>query len=235
MRAFLPTTFAKYSTLFKEHKITENGGIASILDAIKALPQQAEILKSIEEDLASMPPLAYVNSAENITNLHMPNNTIIDASMPAMIRVGGKMYNKSGQLQDALAVIPDSTYAGVYSAVIEDCKENGALNPTTIGSVCNVGLMAKSRGVWIPSDNLSDKYSRNSCTNRPKWQHTHITHSQRGDIYRVSFTLDSAIENWVQLSVETAHDQKHPSYSGSATNARTKICLCKEHNRSLKP
>lgn len=143
VRAFLPTTFAKYSTLFKEHKITENGGIASILDAIKALPQQAEILKSIEEDLASMPPLAYVNSAENITNLHMPNNTIIDASMPAMIRVGGKMYNKSGQLQDALAVIPDSTYAGVYSAVIEDCKENGALNPTTIGSVCNVGLMAK--------------------------------------------------------------------------------------------
>ncbi len=143
VKAFLPTTFATFGADLAAAGLTPNNGLGSILAGLDALPNGAAIKASIDAELAEGPALAMVNSDKGITNLHVPSDVIVDASMPAMIRTSGHMWGPDGAEADTLAVIPDSSYAGVYAAVIADCKANGAYDPTTMGSVPNVGLMAQ--------------------------------------------------------------------------------------------
>ena len=137
---------AKHADALKQAGFDPNNGIGDLYAKIQSLPaeQQAAITADIDAAYKTLPALAMVNSDRGITNLHVPSDVIVDASMPAMIRDSGKMWNAAGELQDAKAVIPDRCYAGVYQAVIEDCKANGAFNPVTMGSVPNVGLMAQA-------------------------------------------------------------------------------------------
>ena len=135
--------FATYGADLEAAGLSPNNGLGGILDGLDALPNGAEIRAAFEAGLADGPRLAMVNSDKGITNLHVPSDVIVDASMPAMIRIGGHMWGPDGQEADTLAVIPDSSYAGVYQAVIDDCRAHGAYDPTTMGSVPNVGLMAQ--------------------------------------------------------------------------------------------
>src|SRR5690606_21118020 len=129
--------------LFKELGINKNNGLGEVYTKIAGHAQESEVKAAIDAAIQAGPDLAMVNSDKGITNLHVPSDVIIDASMPAMIRIGGKMWNKDGQEADTIAMVPDRCYAGVYEATIEDCKAHGALDPKTMGSVPNVGLMAQ--------------------------------------------------------------------------------------------
>ena len=141
--AFLPEVFETYGADLAAAGLSPNNGLGGILDGLSALPNGDEIKAAITKGLADGPRLAMVNSDKGITNLHVPSDVIVDASMPAMIRTSGHMWGPDGEEHDTLAVIPDSSYAGVYQAVIDDCRANGAFDPTTMGSVPNVGLMAQ--------------------------------------------------------------------------------------------
>src|SRR5699024_2772998 len=154
IEAFFPEVFAEYGDVLAEAGLTPDNGLAAILDGLDTLPADAAagITAGIDKGLAEGPDLAMVNSHKGITNLHVPSDVIVDASMPAMIRVGGKMWNKDDQTQDTLAVIPDSSYAGVYQTVIEDCQAKGAFDPRTMGTVPNVGLMAQKAGEYGSHD-----------------------------------------------------------------------------------
>ncbi len=155
VRAFLPEVFERYGADLDAAGLSPNNGLGGILDGLADLPNGDEIKAAIEQGLADGPRLAMVNSDKGITNLHVPSDVIVDASMPAMIRTSGHMWGADGQEHDTLAVIPDSSYAGVYQTVIDDCRVNGAFDPTTMGSVPNVGLMAsEGRGVRQPRQYL---------------------------------------------------------------------------------
>src|SRR5690625_1315541 len=143
VKVYFKDVFEKYASTFKNLDISENNGLGEIYAKIKGHEAEEEIKEAIAKAIEEGPDLAMVNSDRGITNLHVPSYVIIDASMPAMIRTSGKMWNKEGNQQDTFAIIPDRSYAGVYKAVVEDCKANGAYDPTTMGSVPNVGLMAK--------------------------------------------------------------------------------------------
>ena len=146
VRVFFADVFAKYGDLLASVGADPNNGLGAVLDAVEKLPaaQKAEVLAAIEATYTTAPDLAMVDSDRGITNLHVPSDVIIDASMPAMIRTSGNMWNKAGEEQNTKAVIPDRSYAGVYQAVIDDCRANGAFNPSTMGTVPNVGLMAQA-------------------------------------------------------------------------------------------
>jgi len=142
VETYFADVFAQYGDLFKELGINKNNGLGEVYAKIAGHAKEAEVKAAIDAAIANGPALAMVNSDKGITNFHVPSDVIIDASMPAMIRIGGKMWNKDGQEEDTIAMVPDRCYAGVYEATIEDCKEHGALDPKTMGSVPNVGLMA---------------------------------------------------------------------------------------------
>src|SRR5918998_4442117 len=144
VRTFLPEVFAKYGDTLAAAGLSPNNGLGSILAGLDALPEGDEIKQAIEQELADGPALAMVDSSRGITNLHVPSDVIVDASMPAMIRTSGHMWGPDGNEHDTLAVIPDSSYAGIYQVVIDDCRAHGAYDPTTMGSVPNVGLMAQA-------------------------------------------------------------------------------------------
>lgn len=154
---FYKDALAKHADVLAQIGFNLNNGIGDLYARIKALPaeQQAQIEADIQAVYAVRPSLAMVNSDKGITNLHVPSDVIVDASMPAMIRDSGKMWGTDGQLHDTKAVIPDRCYATIYQAVIEDCKANGAFDPTTMGSVPNVGLMAKKLKSTAPTTRLS--------------------------------------------------------------------------------
>ncbi len=159
VRVFFGAVFEKHAEILDELGVDVNNGFGDLLEKISELPadQRVPIEADIAAAYASGPEIAMVNSERGITNLHVPSDIIIDASMPPMIRDSGRMWNRHGELQDCKAVIPDSSYAGVYQAVIEDCKEHGALDPATMGSVPNVGLMAqKGRRVRITRQDVRD-------------------------------------------------------------------------------
>ena len=143
VRAFLPEVFEKHGAALEAAGLSPNNGLGAILDGLSAVPNGDEIKADIEAGLAAGPELAMVNSDKGITNLHVPSDVIIDASMPAMIRTSGHMWGPDGEEADTLAVVPDSSYAGIYQVVIDDCRAHGAFDPTTMGSVPNVGLMAQ--------------------------------------------------------------------------------------------
>ncbi len=161
VRAYFADVFAQYGEDLAAAGLSANDGLGSILAGLDALDNGAEIKAAFEAGLSSGPSLAMVDSDKGITNLHVPSDVIIDASMPAMIRTSGQMWNAEGNQQDTLAVIPDSSYAGIYQATIDDCRTHGALDPSTMGSVPNVGLMAQGRrGVRLARQDVRDPRRR---------------------------------------------------------------------------
>ncbi len=212
VKAFFPQTFAKYGKDLDAAGLSANNGLGGIFAGLEALPNGAEIKKSFDDELAAGPALAMVNSDKGITNLHVPSDVIVDASMPAMIRTSGHMWNADGAEQDTLAVIPDSSYAGVYQAVIDDCRANGAFDPTTMGSVANVGLMAQKAEEYGSHDKTFeiDREGRVEVANAAG--EVLMSHEvAAGDIWRACQTKDAPIRDWVKLAVTRAKASGEPA------------------------
>ncbi|TWC10866.1 MULTISPECIES: NADP-dependent isocitrate dehydrogenase [unclassified Pseudomonas] len=211
---FYKDALAKHAQVLEQIGFNLNNGIGDLYARIKALPaeQQAQIEADIQAVYAVRPSLAMVNSDKGITNLHVPSDVIVDASMPAMIRDSGKMWGTDGQLHDTKAVIPDRCYATIYQAVIEDCKANGAFDPTTMGSVPNVGLMAKKAEEYGSHDKTfqikADGVVRVSDSNGRTLLEQNV---EAGDIFRMCQTKDAPIQDWVKLAVNRARASDTPA------------------------
>jgi isocitrate dehydrogenase len=207
VKVFLGDFLSRHAAAIQNLGVDFNNGLGDLLAKIEKLPadEKAAIESDLKATLAARPPLAMVNSDKGITNLHVPSDVIIDASMPPMIRDGGKMWNAEGKSQDTLAVIPDSCYASVYQAVIDFCRENGALDPKTMGSVPNVGLMAQAAEEYgshnktfeVPADGTVRVVDANGTTL--------LEHPvESGDIWRACQTKDAPVRDWVKLAVRRA-------------------------------
>jgi len=215
VETFLKPVFEKYSEIFDKLGISPNDGLASLYQKIEKLPQVEKdaITKDLDTALANGPDLAMVNSDKGITNLHVPSDIIIDASMPAMIRNSGKMWNAQGNAQDTKAVIPDSSYAGIYSATIDFCKEHGAFDPTTMGTVPNVGLMAQKAEEYGSHDKTFEIQQNGTVqvidleTGKLIIEHP----VQTGDIWRMCQVKDAPIQDWVKLAVSRAKATNDPA------------------------
>ena len=211
---FFKDAFDKHGELFKQLKVNINNGFADLEAKVFALPesQRAPVVESIANCFRNQPPLAMVNSDKGITNLHVPSDVIIDASMPPMIRDGGKMWDAEGKPWDTLAMIPDRCYAGVYLATVEDCKKNGALDPTTMGSVPNVGLMAQKAEEYGSHDKTFEMSGEGVVrivdTNGKILLEQKV---EQGDIFRACQTKDAAIQDWVKLAVSRARLSSTPA------------------------
>ncbi|HEX6520685.1 MAG TPA: NADP-dependent isocitrate dehydrogenase [Streptosporangiaceae bacterium] len=205
VRAFFPKTFARYGMRLAEAGLFPEDGLGSIFRGLGSLPDGDEIRASFEAEMAAGPALAMVDSDRGITNLHVPSDVIVDASMPAMIRIGGHMWGPDGEEHDTLAVIPDSSYSGVYQAVIDDCKANGAYDPATMGSVPNVGLMAQAAEEYGSHDKTFKVHADGLVRVVNGAGQTVLTQEvSRGDVFRMCQTKDVAIRDWVRLAVERA-------------------------------
>ncbi|WP_201844578.1 NADP-dependent isocitrate dehydrogenase [Myceligenerans indicum] len=205
VKVFFRDVFEKYGADLAAAGLSANDGLGSIFAGLESLPNGAEIRAAFDAALADGPELAMVNSDKGITNLHVPSDVIVDASMPAMIRGGGHMWGPDGNEADALAVIPDSSYAGVYQAVIDDCKANGALDPATMGSVPNVGLMAKKAEEYGSHDKTFEVPADGVVRVVDAAGETVMEHRVgAGDIWRACQTKDVAIRDWVKLAVTRA-------------------------------
>jgi isocitrate dehydrogenase len=212
VRAFFPKTFAAYGETLLAGGLSPNNGLGGILAGLESLPGGAEIKASLDAELAAGPELAMVDSDRGITNLHVPSDVIVDASMPAMIRTSGHMWGPDGQEHDTLAVIPDSSYAGVYQVVIDDCRANGAFDPATMGSVPNVGLMAQQAEEYGSHDKTFEIPA--TGTVRVIDGAGEIVLEQvvdAGDIFRMCQTKDAPIKDWVKLAVTRARATGDPA------------------------
>ena len=214
VKVFYKDLFAKHGKLFAELGVNVNNGFSNVLEKIKTLPdaKRAEIEADIRACDATRPELAMVDSAKGITNLHAPNDVIVDASMPAMIRVGGMMYGRDGKLKDTKAVIPESTFARIYQEVINFCKTNGAFDPRTMGTVPNVGLMAQQAEEYGSHDKTFEIAEDGVA--RIVDDHGHVLleqNVQAGDIWRMCQTKDAAIRDWVKLAVTRARQSNTPA------------------------
>ena len=218
VRAALPRTFAAHGAALAAAGLRPEDGLASIMAGLGRLPEGGAIRASIEAELATGPRLSMVDSDHGITNLHVPSDVIIDASMPAMIRNGGKLWDAAGNRADTLAVIPDSSYAGVYEAVIEDCRAHGALDPATMGSVPNVGLMARraeeygshDKTFLIPAPGTVEVVVTDGAGASPGT--VLLSHDVRaGDIWRACTTQDEPVRDWVRLAVARARATGAPA------------------------
>ena len=211
---FYKDALTKHAAVLAEIGFNLNNGIGDLYARIKALPaeQQAQIEADMAAVYAARPSLAMVNSDKGITNLHVPSDVIVDASMPAMIRDSGKMWGTDGQLHDTKAVIPDRCYATIYQAVIEDCKANGAFDPTTMGSVPNVGLMAKKAEEYGSHDKTfqikADGVVRVTDSKGNLLMEQAV---EAGDIFRMCQTKDAPIQDWVKLAVNRARASNTPA------------------------
>ncbi|WP_331691465.1 NADP-dependent isocitrate dehydrogenase [Pseudomonas sp. ZY71] len=211
---FYKDALTKHAAVLAEIGFNLNNGIGDLYARIKALPaeQQAQIEADMAAVYAARPSLAMVNSDKGITNLHVPSDVIVDASMPAMIRDSGKMWGTDGQLHDTKAVIPDRCYATIYQAVIEDCKANGAFDPTTMGSVPNVGLMAKKAEEYGSHDKTfqikADGVVRVTDSKGNLLMEQAV---EAGDIFRMCQTKDAPIQDWVKLAVNRARASSTPA------------------------
>ncbi|WP_371404766.1 NADP-dependent isocitrate dehydrogenase [Kribbella sp. NBC_00662] len=212
VRAFFPKTFAQYGDVLAKAGLTPNDGLGGILHGIATLPEGAEIKASFDAELADGPKLAMVDSDKGITNLHVPSDVIVDASMPAMIRTSGHMWGPDGEEHDTLAVLPDHSYSGIYQAVLDDCRANGAFDPATMGSVPNVGLMAQKAEEYGSHDKTFE--IQTTGTVRLVNQAGDVVLEQAvsaGDIFRACQTKDAPIQDWVKLAVNRARATGDPA------------------------
>ncbi|AWA30237.1 NADP-dependent isocitrate dehydrogenase [Flavobacterium magnum] len=209
---FFAPVFEKFAALFAELKIDTKNGLGDVYAKIAGHPQQAEVEAAINEVYRNGPALAMVNSDKGITNLHVPSDVIVDASMPAMIRTSGQMWNAAGKGQDTKAIIPDRSYAGVYVATIDFCKKHGAFDPTTMGSVPNVGLMAQAAEEY-GSHNKTFQMTADGVVkvlgdNDEVFFEQEV---QQNDIFRMCQTKDAPIRDWVKLAVNRARLSETPA------------------------
>lgn len=211
---FYKDVLAKHEAALKEAGFDRNNGIGDLYARLSSLPEatQAAIKADFDAQYAQRPALAMVNSDKGITNLHVPSDVIVDASMPAMIRDSGKMWNAEGNLQDTKAIIPDRCYAGVYQVVIEDCKQNGAFDPSTMGSVPNVGLMAQKAEEYGSHDKTFQIPTDGTVRVTDDQGKVVFEHSvEAGDIWRMCQTKDAPIQDWVKLAVNRARASGTPA------------------------
>lgn len=211
---YYKNTFSKYQNTFKELGVDVKNGLGDLLSKIKNLPesQQNEILNALKEEASLRPALAMVDSDKGISNLHVPSDVIIDASMPAMIRSSGQMWGPDGKLHDTKALIPDRCYAGIYQETISNCKKYGAFDPKTMGSVSNVGLMAQKAEEYGSHDKTfvipsKGKVRVSDASGNVIFEHAVDT----GDVWRMCQTQDSAIKDWVKLGVSRARATQSPA------------------------
>jgi isocitrate dehydrogenase len=212
VEVYFADVFQKYAALFSELNINTNNGLGDVYAKIAGHPQQAEVEAAIAQAIENGPALAMVNSDKGITNLHVPSDVIVDASMPAMIRTSGQMFNKDGKQQDTVAIIPDRCYAGVYTATIDFCKKHGAFVPTTMGSVPNVGLMAQQAEEYGSHDKTfqmkADGVVRVVDTNGTVLMEQNV---EANDIFRMCQAKDAPIQDWVKLAVNRARLSSTPA------------------------
>lgn len=204
---FFEPVFTKHAATLAALGVDVNNGFGDLLANLEKLPasQKEEILQDIDACYAASPAVAMVNSDKGITNLHVPSDVIIDASMPAMIRTSGKMWNKVGKLQDTKAIIPDRCYAGIYQAVFDFCKKNGAFNPATMGSVPNVGLMAQKAEEYGSHDKTFEiPFAGTVVVTDAAGKQIFAHPVEKGDIWRMCQTKDAPIQDWVKLAVSRA-------------------------------
>lgn len=214
VETFFEPLLSKYADTFKRLGVNTRNGFSDVLDRISSLPdaERAAIEKDIEKVFAEAPAVAMVNSDKGITNLHFPNDVIVDASMPAMIRNSGKMWDAKGQTQDTLAVLPDSSYAGVYQVVIDFCKEYGAFDPTTMGSVPNVGLMAQKAEEYGSHDKTFEVPEDGEIRVVGAHGKVYLSHQvERGDIWRMCQVKDAPVQDWVKLAISRARATGAPA------------------------
>ncbi|MFK0044637.1 NADP-dependent isocitrate dehydrogenase [Streptomyces sp. NPDC090741] len=205
VRAFFPKTFARYGETLAAAGLSPNDGLGTILNGLGALPDADAIKASFDAEIAEGPALAMVDSDKGITNLHVPSDVIVDASMPAMIRTSGHMWGPDGNEADTLAVLPDSSYAGVYQVVIDDCRAHGAFDPSTMGSVPNVGLMAQKAEEYGSHDKTFE-IAAAGTVRVVDFEGKVLLEQQvaKGDIFRACQTKDAPIQDWVKLAVTRA-------------------------------
>ena len=219
VRVFFKDLVEKHGDLLNKLAVDFNSGFGDLSQYLSSSSsgglsdsEKQEIQNTINETFQSRPDLAMVDSDKGITGLHVPSDVIIDASMPAMIRDSGMMWNKAGKLQETLAVIPDSSYAGVYQAVIDFCKENGAFDPSTMGTVPNVGLMAQKAEEYGSHDKTFQAPSNGTIRIVDSNENVLISHDvEQGDIWRACQTKDAAIKDWIQLAVSRARATNVPA------------------------
>jgi isocitrate dehydrogenase len=214
VRLFFEDVFTKYESLFETHGINPNNGLGHILEKVQDL--ESPLRETIQADFAKAlergPDVAMVNSDKGITNLHVPSDVIIDASMPAMIRTSGRMWNAKGELQDTKAIIPDSSYSGIYSATIDFCKTHGAFDPTTMGTVPNVGLMAQKAEEYGSHDKtfeIEEEGTVEVIDAKGNVLTSHLV--EQGDIWRMCQVKDAPVQDWVKLAVSRARASQTPA------------------------
>jgi isocitrate dehydrogenase len=214
VKVFFKDLFAKHQEVFDEIGVNVNNGFGHLTNSLENLPtdKKNEILADIETIFSNNPAVAMVDSDKGITNLHVPSDIIIDASMPAMIRTSGQMWNAAGEQQDTKAVIPDSSYAGIYTATIDFCKKHGAFDPTTMGTVPNVGLMAQKAEEYGSHDKTFEIATDGKVCVIDAQGTTIIEHTvEAGDIWRMCQVKDAPIQDWVKLAVTRAKASQTPT------------------------
>ncbi|MEZ4802911.1 MAG: NADP-dependent isocitrate dehydrogenase [Gelidibacter sp.] len=237
VRIFFKDLFDKYQNTFDAIGVDVNNGFGNLVEKLKELP--AEKRKEIESEIEHIyqlgPSLAMVNSDKGITNLHVPSDVIIDASMPAMIRTSGQMWNSDGKQQDTKAVIPDSSYAGIYQVTIDFCKKHGAFDPKTMGTVPNVGLMAQKAEEYGSHDKTFEIETKGHVRVVDKEGNILIEHPvESGDIWRMCQTKDAPIQDWVKLAVSRATATKTPTVFWLDKHRSHDAELIKKVNQYLK-
>ncbi|MCE7058111.1 NADP-dependent isocitrate dehydrogenase [Algoriphagus sp. AGSA1] len=236
VKVFFEPVFAKHAASFNEVGIDVNNGFGDLVSNLDKLsiPKRTEVEADIAACLADSPDLAMVNSDKGITNLHVPSDVIIDASMPAMIRTSGQMWNKAGKLQDTKAIIPDRSYAGVYQATIDFCRTHGAFDPSTMGSVPNVGLMAQKAEEYGSHDKTFEIPYAGTVKVLDQHGHEIFSHDvEAGDIWRMCQTKDAAIQDWVKLAVTRARLSATPAIFWLDPNRAHDTELIKKVNKYL--
>lgn len=205
VEVYFQDVFEKYAALFQELGVDIRNGLGEVYAKIKGHPQEDAVKADLAVAMEAGPDLAMVNSDKGITNLHVPSDVIVDASMPAMIRNSGKMWDKRGDVRDTLALIPDRSYAGIYAATIADCKKHGAFDPSTMGSVSNVGLMAQKAEEYGSHDKTFQAHSKGTFEVVDGDGNVLMTQEvEAGDIFRMCQTKDAPIRDWVKLAVNRA-------------------------------
>lgn len=236
VKTYFKEVFETYKRQFESIGLDANNGLGNIISSLDDLPSddKSAILADIQKTLTEKANLAMVNSEKGVTNLHVPSDVIIDASMPAMIRNSGKMWDKEGKLQDTKAIIPDSSYAGVYQVTIDFCKTNGALDPRTMGTVPNVGLMAKKAEEYGSHDKTFEISAKGTVSVITEAGEVLTQHSvEAGDIWRMCQTKDGPVKNWVKLAVTRAKASNTPAVFWLDENRAHDAELIKKVNQYL--